>query len=159
MIARWLLSSLVSSLQHHLTYVCRVKKYGTVLYRTNGDILATLAASLHKLSKPSPKDCDGSQNLSLDNPSDSQLVIGDLNSRVHQQIRKCLPVDAITPYRFDQLELENRISEMDPTLWSAISLLRGSVSECRGTYWVCDPSTLIHHTKKVRRLFYLCTIL
>ena len=32
--ARWLLSNLVSSLQHHLSYVCRIKKYGTLLYRT-----------------------------------------------------------------------------------------------------------------------------
>jgi hypothetical protein len=68
--ARWFLSNLVSSLQHHLSNVCRVKKYGTLLCRTNGDIIATLAASLHKLSKPSSKDCDGSQNLSLDNPRD-----------------------------------------------------------------------------------------
>ena len=48
---------------------------------------------------------------------------------------------------------------MDPRLWSAISLLTRSVSECRGTSRVSDPSALIHHTKKVRRLFCLCTIL
>ena len=32
--ARWVLSNLTSSLQHHLSYVCKVRKYGTLLYRT-----------------------------------------------------------------------------------------------------------------------------
>ena len=160
--ARWLLSNLVSALQHHLSYVCRVKKYGTLLYRTNGDILATLATSLHKLSKSSHEDHDshfGTQNLSLASSCNSQLVMDDLNSLVHQQIRKFLVADAREPYRFDKLEIDRLISEMDPTLWSAISSLTRSISERKGTSRVSDTKTPIHHTKKVRRLFCLCALM
>ncbi len=47
---RWVLSNLVVSLGHHLSYACRIRKYGTLLYRTDGDILNSLTVSLHKLS-------------------------------------------------------------------------------------------------------------
>ena len=30
---RWVLSNLTSSLQHHLSYACKIKKCGTVMYR------------------------------------------------------------------------------------------------------------------------------
>ena len=76
--------------------VSRIKKYGTLLYRTNSDILATLAASLHKLSKSSHDEYAshfGTQNLRLATPSNSQLVVDDLNPLIHQQIRKFLVPD------------------------------------------------------------------
>ena len=38
--ARWVLSNLTSSLQHHLSYVCKVRKYGTLLYHTNDTFLS-----------------------------------------------------------------------------------------------------------------------
>ena len=34
---RWILSNLVVCLQHHLSYTCKVRKHGTLLYRSNGD--------------------------------------------------------------------------------------------------------------------------
>jgi len=46
--ARWLLSNLVVTLQHHVSYACRVRKLGTVLYRTNGDLLTSLSLALHE---------------------------------------------------------------------------------------------------------------
>ena len=48
--ARWVLSILTSSPQHHLSYVCKVRKYSTLLYRTNGDVLVALTNALHRLS-------------------------------------------------------------------------------------------------------------
>ena len=50
--ARWVLSNLTSSPQHHLSYVCKVRKlyYDTLLYRTNGDVLVALTNALHRLS-------------------------------------------------------------------------------------------------------------
>ena len=34
---RWILSNLVVCLQHQLSYTCKVRKHGTLLYRSNGD--------------------------------------------------------------------------------------------------------------------------
>ena len=40
--ARWLLRQLEESLGHHLSSLCKHKKYGTALYRTGGDLLNAL---------------------------------------------------------------------------------------------------------------------
>lgn len=44
---QWLLNNLTVLLQHHLSYACLIKKHGTILYRTNGDLLVSLSHSLH----------------------------------------------------------------------------------------------------------------
>ena len=45
--ARWVLSNLKTSLQHHLNYVCKIGKCGTLLYRSNGDVLVALTKLMH----------------------------------------------------------------------------------------------------------------
>ena len=45
---RWILSNLIVILQHHISYACHVRSLGTLLYRTNGDLLTSLTLSLHK---------------------------------------------------------------------------------------------------------------
>ena len=37
--SQWLLSNLTTALQHHLEYACKAKKYGTILYRPNADLI------------------------------------------------------------------------------------------------------------------------
>ena len=56
-------------------------------------------------------------------------------------------------------KLTGFISEMDPTLWSAITSLTRSISERRDTSRVSDTTTPIHHTKKVRRFYCLCVLM
>ena len=46
--ARWVLNNLTVSLQQHLS---KVRKCGTLLYRSNGDILVILTNALYKISK------------------------------------------------------------------------------------------------------------
>ena len=45
----WVLSNLTSALQHHLAYSCKTRKYGTLLYRPNTDLVPLLQQSLSKL--------------------------------------------------------------------------------------------------------------
>ena len=45
--ARWIRSNLVVNLGNHFSYACRVRKCGTLLYRTNGDLLKSLTVSLY----------------------------------------------------------------------------------------------------------------
>ena len=47
--AHWILRNLVSRLGIHLSYACRMRKCGTLLYRTNGDLLKSLTLSLQLL--------------------------------------------------------------------------------------------------------------
>lgn len=42
----WLRSQVSSLLEHHMAYRCVVKRYGTLLYRYGGDLVAALSVSL-----------------------------------------------------------------------------------------------------------------
>ena len=42
--AMWVLSGLAANLQHHMTYSCMIRKYGTLLYRSNTDLIPSLIA-------------------------------------------------------------------------------------------------------------------
>ena len=66
---RWILSYLTAIFQHHLSYTCKVKKYGTLLYRSNGDVLYSLSVALHKLSRATQQkgsSCERNSNLTPD---------------------------------------------------------------------------------------------
>ncbi len=45
--ARWVLSNLIATYKHHLSTVCKIKKHGTILYRTGCDLLTTLSKALY----------------------------------------------------------------------------------------------------------------
>ena len=47
--SRWVLSNLTSSLTHHLTTSCKVRKHGTLLYRPQTDFEIALSQSLWKI--------------------------------------------------------------------------------------------------------------
>ena len=73
---RWLLSQLSSSLQHHMSYTCRVKRHGVILFRRGREIDA-LSHALYSAniisSKPNTK-------------PDHVQVCNDINERIHKQI-------------------------------------------------------------------------
>jgi len=151
------LSNLTTTLQHHLSYVCKVKKYGTLLYRSDGDSLHALTCSLHKSSKiKTACTTDKSSTPVSSNPTE---VILDLNSRIHQQVKKFLADDAAIPFQFDRLDIDSIIADLDPDLWSAICSITKSVSERRHTSKVSDNTTRAENVKKVRRLYCLCALM
>ena len=51
--SRWTLSNLTANLKHHISYSCRARKYGTLLYRSKSDLLSPLAQALWRVSKAS----------------------------------------------------------------------------------------------------------
>ena len=137
--ARYILSTLTTALQHHLSYVCKVKRYGTLLYRSNGDSLHALTCSLHKSSKSETAHTSDKANMPIS--SDPHQVMLDLNSRIHQQVKKFLAEDAAIPFQFDTLDIDAIISDLDPNLWCTICSLTQSVSERRHTSKVSDNTT------------------
>ena len=112
---RWILSNLTATFQHHLSYTCKVKKYGTLLYRSNGDILHSLSVALRKLSRATQQEdssCEKNSNLTSD---PDQQYLNSLNTCIHQQICKFLTADAAIPFRFDKLVFDSIISDIDPS--------------------------------------------
>ena len=45
----WIMSSLKMSLKNHIVYTCRIKKYDTLIYRPNTDLISALTRALWQL--------------------------------------------------------------------------------------------------------------
>ncbi len=73
------------------------------------------------------------------------------NIALREQIKTYIDKDKALPFRFDQLDINALISELDPSIWSFINNITMSTSECRGTSKCIGNSIL--HVKKVRRFF------
>ena len=92
--SRCLLSHLIASLKHHLAYSCKTRKFGTLLYRSNSDLLPTLAQALWKIRK-----YNSSTSIPFNNSEDTQSVSYDssvldkLNQRVHAQVKDFVEKD------------------------------------------------------------------
>ena len=170
--ARWLLSNLVVCLQHHLAYACRVRKHGTLLYRSNGDFLASLSLALYKGVRRQDKHdstytctctckctCTRTESSVVQSAVQSAIQ-DDINTRVHQQIQKFLAADLNVAYPFDKVDIDRLVSEIDPQLWAFITSITRSISERKGyNVKTNQPETLAYHVKKVRCLFCLCTLM
>lgn len=158
--ARWVLSNLKTALQHHMSITCRVKKHGTILYRSNGDIMKSLSVSLHKSTNCTAySHCSEASHTSAPNV-EHVAVAQDINTMMQQQIHGYISKDAVMPYRFDQMDIDKHISDLDPNLWEFITLLTSSLSERRGKSKAStDPSTHTYTVKKVRHFFCLCVLM
>ena len=159
--ARWLLSNLVVCLHHHLSYTCSVRKHGTLLYRSNGDLLSFISHLLYKSTHMSRNDEVKAQMGTCTVSSTTKpCKLNELNSLLHKEIRRFLATDLNTPYPFHALNIERLVSEIDPTLWAFIKSIIRTISETHGYSTKANqPQTLQHHVKQVRRLFCLSALM
>ena len=154
--SRRVLSDLTTSLQHHITYSCKIRKYGTLVYRLGADLTPSLSEALWRLrstetSTNEPKAPDGPATCSRD--------LDHINKLVHKQIANFLAQDAHSPFEHDEVNFDDLITQIDPELWNIVCTLTKSKSENRGTSKVTDPLSPAYHVKRIRHLFLICTIL
>ena len=71
----------------HLSYACHVRKVGTLLYWTNGDLLTPLTLSLHSVLKSSDNGKIGDESQDFTN------AFARVNSCIHNEIHKHLSAD------------------------------------------------------------------
>ena len=152
----YILSNLTANLQHHMTYTCTIKKYGTLIYRPNVDLRPALAQALWRIRSTGETAHSGAATC---NPPDHREVLDDLNSRACSHIASYLSKCEQQPFDFLDLDIDKEIENTDTKLWEAICLLTRSTSERKGLAKVTDPSSAACHTKKVRRFFLLSTLL
>ena len=160
---QWILSNLVVSLGHHLSYACRIRKCGTLLYRTNGDLLKSLTVSLHTANQKTKTKHVISQNTPSSQHCSATLFQPDqtkyVNSCLHKEISKLSAHDATNPFQFHTFDIDKAISNVDKSLWSIITLLTTSISERRGTSRVVDHTSPSYVTKRIRRFYCLCCLI
>ena len=118
--SRYILSSLTASLQHHITYSCKVRKYGTLVHRPNADLVPLLSEALWKLRMTRHINKRNHQLVVAPPPPTS--FMGGLNQRntlVQNQISSFLS-KGYFPFEHDELDFNGAIEQIDPKLWEAI---------------------------------------
>jgi len=60
--SRWVLSDLTANLQHHIAYSCKVRKYGTLVYRPNTDLVPLLTEAMWRLRNAETMQSKGSED-------------------------------------------------------------------------------------------------
>ncbi len=163
--SRLILSDLTANLKHHITYSCKVRKYGTLVYRPGTDLAPLLSEAMWRLQNttPTPDSSEGKGTCSDSDLESMDTVVNrcfdHLSQVVNRQIYTFLAKAAGTPFEYDDIDLEEVINHVDPQLWKAVCLFTRSTSELRGTSKVNEPSSPAYRKKRVRRLFLLCMIL
>ncbi len=150
-----ILSNLVATLEHHITYSCKTRKYGILLYRPHTDLTVSLARALWKLRQKDKNHVVSSGACSTPNPKTPEIlqVFNDWNSLACSHISSYLRQHRKDEFELSSLAIDDQIDKIDPKLWEAIQLLTRSKSERHGV----KSSLLTKHTKKIRRLFnFLC---
>ena len=144
-------SYLLSALGHHLSYTCKQRRTGVLLYRTGGDLLITITKLLEK-----EKTNDVTTEKSMEEPVHSDEHIYDsMTTAIHQQIGKFIADNKEKPYDVSELNFEKEIAALDPRLWQMMCSLTRSVSEISGKS-ACSS----HHDKlrNIRRFYCLCVM-
>ncbi len=161
--SRWILSDLTANLKHHIACSCKVRKYGTLVYRRNADLTPLLCETMWKLRNATPRQGE-STSAGNDQASDKDLSAMDscfdhLSHLIHSQINTFRTKDAESLFEYAEVDFDDLIKQINPQLWNAICMLTRSISELRGTSQVNNPSSPAYHTKRIRCLFLLCTIM
>ena len=157
--ARHILSYLTIVLEHHLSYVCEVKRYGTLLYRRDGNLFHALTCALHKPQCSTGEQCTSSKETP---PTDEnrmrQSILEDLNLAILHQAIAYVNADSHSPFAFDKIDIDSLIAATDKKVWSAIVTLTQTASEHT------HPDDLeidIHESniRNTRRFFCLCMLM
>ena len=156
----WVLSNLTSALQHHLAYSCKTRKYGTLLYRPNTDLVPLLQQCLSKLRQHEIKGRKPQSPQTAQSPPQKlgmEDVLDDLNVQLLNQCRRYLDKDKMFVDEYSSLNIDKEIDQINPTLWKAISMLTRSASERRGV--ANKQMSNEQHKKKLRQFFLLCSMI
>ena len=127
--AQCLLGHLISNLSHHVAYSCRVRKYGTLIYRPNTDFVQALSKLLWEQRRTNAvQQPERPKKSSNDHTNITSSV---LNGLVHQEVNRHLEEEKIAPYDFDEVNIDELIEQSDQTLWKAICTMTRSVRDAK----------------------------
>ena len=161
--AKWILARLNESLGHHMSFTCKTRKYGTLLYRPDSDMVAIATQALWKLKALENKETAyvhvNESEKEVQKSDQFEAIINDLNDRVHQTVKIYLESDCNEPFDFSQMNIDSLIQKTDTKLWNTIMLLTRSTSEREGRSKVTDQASDASKLKTIRCFFILSAIM
>ena len=100
-----------------MVYTCKVRKYGTLVYRPKSDLILLLSKAMWKLRNVESTSGERPEERSCgDKPTTDQLH--HINQLFHSQIRTFLKKDAQSPFEYDEVNFNDLIKQIDPQLWN-----------------------------------------
>ena len=148
----WLRSQLSLTLENHMSYRMCIKRYGTLIYRSGGDLLHALTVSLgHNRSKTKKK-----AELPAEKKNFDQQLIPTckfINQKVHKCITKLVGEDLECPHNIEDVDIDNFISQLDEDLWAAVCTMTQPLS-LKGKR--NEESSVL---RKIRRVFCVCVLM
>ena len=132
--SRWILCEIKAKYQHHFACVCKVRKYGTLVYRPTSDIHALLSEALWKIKNSKLGRSEAKDEHVAPAPDMTDTIsIGHMNRLIHTQIESSVGQGQ----DYDELNVDEQITKVDPYLWNALCSITRSKSE------ICD--TDVYH--------------
>ena len=160
--AKWVLAQLHDHLSHHMMFTCKIRKYGTLIYRPDTDMLAVATQALWKLKNVKKKhlhDLTDEDDTDSYEQSHYETVLNDLNDRVHMTAKRYIDNDTHVPFDYSEMNISHLIENTDEKLWNAIMHITKSIAEREGRSKVSELSSDSSKVKKVRCFFILSAIL
>ena len=171
--SRWLLSHLSNHLGSNVGFICKHKKYGTLLYRKNGDILKALSKALGKAHQTQKSEAHMRKEYSnviacthksnVNNEISQQTIVQAcvvLNSRINKQIKDLIDTYHKDPLMCETFDPVKYLQELDPLLVQCIQVLTRPVRERRQLFNHQDllDSSGTTQSKSMKQLYTLSTI-
>ena len=155
----WLLSSISIHFQSTLGVVCKHRKYGTLLYKRDGDLLKALSKALGNATGIA-REAAAQLGLSAeksdkntDSEDDLEKACLALNKKVHSQAKLMIQTYNDDPLLCAEFDPNTVLSKLDPHLVKCMHILTAPV---RGRHKLLDGE---QDTTSVKKFFCLATIL
>ena len=148
---RWLLNQIILYLQPYIDYKCIHKKFGTLIFCKNGDILTSLSWALGRVQLSNSEE---SYTKTITNNTRITILreAGDIiNDLIHEEISKQDSDNIYEGGDIKEMKIDEEIKSINPYLWSFIESATRTVHERKSGY--NDERNV--HIKKLRRFYSL----
>ena len=155
----WLLHRLIVHLNKYMKFKCIHRKFGTVLYKRDGDILTSLSWALgaNKQTYLFQQERRTCQKSDIDSPGTLIPHCGQLfNDLLHNEINRLSKSSTIIDP--SDLSIDQFLSEIDSKLTDFLSIATQTAREQHSARRIAE-SDIVNHSKKVRQFFLLCQLM
>ena len=153
--SQYILSYLTCVLRHHMVYECKVRKFGTLLYRPGSDLTRPLTQALWKVRQAKQASPQVNSTKTLKEESAEYRFLAELNLRACKYIQSFLSHNTKHSFELSDTSIRELIGGIDPILWESVGLLTKTPGEKANI----ALTERYKHTRVIRRFFVFCAMM
>ena len=153
--SQYILSYLTCVLRHHMVYECKVRKFGTLLYRPGSDLTRPLTQALWKVRQAKQASPQVNSTKTLKEESAEYRFLAELNLRACKYIQSFLSHNTKHSFELSDTSIRELIAGIDPILWESVGLLTNTPGEKANI----ALTERYKHTRVIRRFFVFCAMM